>query len=118
MPPEKEELLRERNADVWRLVYEDGSVDLHSMLSRLASEGIDSVLVEGGGETAASFLRRGLVDKVSFIIAPIIIGGRDSIPAVAGEGVDMITSALRLSKVSIRRFGDDVMINGYPETRS
>ncbi len=119
MSSEKEALLRERKVDVWRLAYqEDERVDLQILLSRLASEGIDSVLVEGGGETAALFLERGLVDKVSMFIAPIIIGGRDSIPAVAGEGVEKVTDALRLHRVSIRRFEDDIMIDGYLEAKA
>lgn len=37
-------------------------------------EGIDHLLVEGGAETAAAFLREGLVDRLLLYRAPILIG--------------------------------------------
>lgn len=37
-------------------------------------EGVDHLLVEGGAETAAAFLREGLVDRLLLYRAPILIG--------------------------------------------
>ena len=114
MPENKETSLRERGVEIWCLPSDDGKVDLQALLSRLGKENLDSLLIEGGGETAAAFLDAGLVDKVSFFIAPMIIGGRDGVPAVGGEGVAQVADALRLRDVNITRCGDDIMINGYP----
>ena len=47
-----------------------------------------SVLIEGGGTTHASAFEAGIVDKVMFFVAPKIMGGRDAITAIEGEGVD------------------------------
>lgn len=113
MSDSKEEQLRANGAEVWRLASHYNRVDLRALLSLLARENIDSVLIEGGGETAASFLESGLVDKVSFFIAPIIIGGRNSIGTIAGEGVDKVSDAFKLYEVSIMKLGDDMMIEGY-----
>jgi len=113
MPKGKETSLRERGVEVWRLPSGNGKVDLQALLSRIAKEGLDSLLIEGGGETAAAFLEASLVDKVSFFIAPLIIGGRAAIPAVSGEGVAQVADALRLRDVDITRCGDDIMITGY-----
>jgi len=113
MPKGKETSLRERGVEVWRLPSGNGKVDLQALLSRIAKEGLDSLLIEGGGETAAAFLEASLVDKVSFFIAPLIIGGRAGIPAVGGEGVAQVADALRLRDVDITRCGDDIMITGY-----
>jgi diaminohydroxyphosphoribosylaminopyrimidine deaminase/5-amino-6-(5-phosphoribosylamino)uracil reductase len=114
IPREKEEALRSRGARVWHLCESARRLDLAQLLERLGAEGVDSVLVEGGGETAAAFLEAGLVDKVTTFLAPILIGGRDAVPAIGGVGADVIAHALRLERVTVRRFGDDLCITGYP----
>jgi|AntAceMinimDraft_17_1070374.scaffolds.fasta_scaffold08140_3 diaminohydroxyphosphoribosylaminopyrimidine deaminase/5-amino-6-(5-phosphoribosylamino)uracil reductase len=114
MPEEKEAELRTIGVDVWRIPKEDtGKVDLQQLLVRLGHENLDSLLIEGGGETAAAFLEAGLVDKVSFFIAPIIIGGRSAVPVIGGEGVAQVADGLRLRDVDITQCGEDTMITGY-----
>jgi len=114
MPEEREENLRARGVEVWRIPGDGDRVDLSALLSRLGEEGIDSLLVEGGGETAAAFLEEGLVDKVALFIAPIIVGGKGSVPAVGGTGAERIADALRLRDVRLRFLGDDLYLTGYP----
>ncbi len=114
MPEEKEEGLRARGVEVWRIPGTGGKVDLQELLIRLGRENLDSLLIEGGGETAAAFLGAGLVDKVALFFAPIIIGGRDSVPAVGGAGVARISDAVRLKDVEVARFGADILVTGYP----
>ena len=120
MPADVEEFLRSRGVRVWRLSVDDsGRLDLTELLDRLGAEGgIDSVLVEGGGETAASFLDANVVDKVSILLAPILIGGRDAIPAIGGLGAARIADASRLHDVTIRQVGDDLLVTGYPHRRA
>ncbi len=105
--------LRRAGAEVWRLPASDGRVDLPALLGRLGREGIDSLLVEGGAETAASFLEAGLIDKVSFFIAPLFLGGRDAVPAIGGTGVPTVAQASRLRGVDVERVGDDLLVTGY-----
>jgi len=78
---------------------------------RCASEGVTSVLVEGGGAVHGAMLRAGLVDEVKLFVAPIFIGG-DGIPVVEGQGVMVVNEAPRLAEVRTRRLGDDVLIEG------
>jgi diaminohydroxyphosphoribosylaminopyrimidine deaminase/5-amino-6-(5-phosphoribosylamino)uracil reductase len=47
-------------------------------------------------------------------ISPIIIGGCEAV-SVGGNGVDSMTQALRLSRVDIKSFGDDILVSGYIE---
>jgi diaminohydroxyphosphoribosylaminopyrimidine deaminase/5-amino-6-(5-phosphoribosylamino)uracil reductase len=96
--------------------HEDGSRDPAQVLAELQRRSIQSVLVEGGASVAASFLEAGLVDKTSFFIAPIIVGGCDARPAVAGTGADTIAAAARLRDVEITQHGHDVEITGYLKT--
>jgi diaminohydroxyphosphoribosylaminopyrimidine deaminase/5-amino-6-(5-phosphoribosylamino)uracil reductase len=108
-----EEALLSRGARVWRLSDAGQSLDLSGLLARLAAEGIDSVLIEGGGETAAPFLDARLVDKVSIFVAPLLIGGRGAVPAIGGPGVERIADALRLERVTTEWIGPDLLYSGY-----
>ncbi|MFN2454575.1 MAG: bifunctional diaminohydroxyphosphoribosylaminopyrimidine deaminase/5-amino-6-(5-phosphoribosylamino)uracil reductase RibD [Pyrinomonadaceae bacterium] len=93
---------------------EDGGSDPAAMLSHLAGRSIQSVLVEGGATVAGGFLDAQLVDKISFFIAPLVIGGRDAPQAVAGEGAKLIKNAVRLHDVQLTHHEDDIEITGYP----
>ncbi len=88
-------------------------VDIKSLLRALGKREITNVLVEGGGTLLGSLFDNRLVDKVVAFIAPIIIGGTDVKTPVLGQGVEKIADALRLKRLKIERFGDDVMVSGY-----
>ena len=90
-----------------------GRVSLKVLFRKLAEQGVMRLLVEGGGETAAAVLEEGLVDEVHLFIAPIIIGGRKSPPAVGGLGVKSIKDAYRLTGMTVNRLGDDMHVLGY-----
>jgi diaminohydroxyphosphoribosylaminopyrimidine deaminase/5-amino-6-(5-phosphoribosylamino)uracil reductase len=88
--------------------------DLSTVLTELGFRSIQSILVEGGGTLAGKLLESGLVNKVSFFLAPIIIGGREAPSAIGGAGADLLANALRLQDVEIVRRGEDIEITGYP----
>src|SRR4030042_4116014 len=66
------------------ITYEGKKVNLDWLMKKLGNMGIASVLLEGGSSLNAHALEDGIVDKVMFFIAPKIIGGRRSFPAVGG----------------------------------
>ncbi len=104
-------LLAERGVEVVRAL--SGTRDLQTILKELGSRSIQSVLVEGGATIAGAFLDAGLIDKISFFIAPLIIGGRDAPAAIGGTGAERITDAASLHDVEIKRHGPDLEITGY-----
>jgi len=83
------------------------------LMKQLGELGCLSVLIEGGGEVAASALEELVVDKVVYFYAPKIVGGRDAVPAVGGEGAPDIASAIKLDRIKLRRFGEDFAVEGY-----
>lgn len=91
-----------------------GGRDLKGVLDELKSRDIQSVLVEGGSEIAGAFCDAKLVDKVTFIAAPIIIGGREAPNAIGGPGANSLAEAMRLKDISVERLGEDIEITGYP----
>lgn len=94
-----------------------GGRDVVKVLEELGRRSIQSVLVEGGGGVAGVFIDARLVNKVTFFVAPVIIGGREAPTAVAGVGVEKMADALRLTEVEITQRGSDVEITGYPANK-
>ncbi len=87
--------------------------DLGAVLNALREREIQSVLVEGGTEVAGAFKDAGLIDKLSFMIAPIVVGGSDAPMAFGGKGASTIEEALALKDISLMHHGDDIEITGY-----
>ena len=88
--------------------------DLCSVLRDLGGRSLQSVLVEGGSTIAGQFLDAGLVNKVTFFIAPKIIGGTEAPSAVGGSGVEAMAEALELERVTVIQRGRDIEVTGYP----
>ena len=112
VPPGRRSVLEQAGCRVWEIPSEGGGVDLPLLARRVGEAGLDSILVEGGGETAASFLASGLVDRVSFFVAPLLIGGRDAVPAIGGLGAARVDDAVRLVDVTTEQIGSDLLISG------
>ncbi|MFC1969698.1 bifunctional diaminohydroxyphosphoribosylaminopyrimidine deaminase/5-amino-6-(5-phosphoribosylamino)uracil reductase RibD [Chloroflexota bacterium] len=110
----KKEKLVQAGAEVLELPGEEGSVDVMELFKSLGKREIVTVLVEGGGQLLGSLFDHQLVDKVLVFVSPVIIGGSRAV-IVAGDGVDNMARALRLSRVNIKSFGDDVLVSGYME---
>jgi diaminohydroxyphosphoribosylaminopyrimidine deaminase/5-amino-6-(5-phosphoribosylamino)uracil reductase len=81
--------------------------ELKIVVQMLADEGFARLFVEGGGQVAASFLRRGLVDAVEWFRAPIVIGGEGR-PAVGALAVSGLADAPHFRRVEVRELGDDL----------
>ncbi len=79
-----------------------------SALADLAAAGITRLLIEGGAGVAGAFLRAGLVDRIVWYRAGLVIGG-DGRPAVEPIGALRLDEMPRWRRAELRRIGDDVM---------
>jgi diaminohydroxyphosphoribosylaminopyrimidine deaminase/5-amino-6-(5-phosphoribosylamino)uracil reductase len=108
--------LKIAGAEVVSLPNSDGKVDLAGLMQELGRREITSVFVEGGGMLIGSLFDLRLVDKVIAFIAPVIIGGQSALSPVGGLGAERMADTLRLSRVKLQQFGDDVTVTGYCES--
>lgn len=84
-----------------------GRLDMAELLSILAARGITRLLVEGGANTAASFLKAGIVDRIHLYTAPFLIGG-NGLAAVGDLGVGALDrDAPRFRHIETRPLGAD-----------
>jgi len=93
-----------------KLKTKNSKLNLRWLLKKLGSENVTSLLVEGGGEVNASFLLGGLTQRVAFFYAPKILGGRDALKGVAGEGAKNLAEVIQLSDVNWRKLGHDLLL--------
>ena len=123
-PPETIIVTRSPNPDVsaWKKLREKGisfieyqseKLDLKWLMRKLGRLAITSMLIEGGSSLASYCLEEGIVDKVMFFIAPKIIGGRDSFPAVGGKSFRKLAEAYQIRDMKARQIGEDILIEGY-----
>lgn len=107
---EKLAALQEKNIEV---IFSEGEkIDLNWLLLVLGQKKIDSILVEGGGKLHASFLEKGLMNRVYAYIAPKLIGGSDALSPIEGIGIEKMEHANKLDEVEIEQLGQDILITG------
>lgn len=94
------------------LTYKD-TLSLNWLMEELGRLEIMSLLVEGGSSLAGHVLEESIVDKVMVCIAPKIIRGKESFPAVGGKTFQNIAEAHQLKEYSFRKIGCDLLIEGY-----
>jgi diaminohydroxyphosphoribosylaminopyrimidine deaminase/5-amino-6-(5-phosphoribosylamino)uracil reductase len=104
--------LASAGAQVWVSPSVEGRVDLGWLLRKLAENGVNSLLIEGGGTLAAGALAAGVVDRVYFFLAPLILGGSEARSPVEGDGVSRLAVAWRIQSMRVRRIGEDLLITG------
>ncbi len=88
--------------------------DLAAVLEELRRRELQSVLVEGGTQVAGAFCDARLVDKLTFIVAPLVIGGHNAPFAIGGNGADSLENAMKLRDLQIIKHGTDYEFTGYP----
>lgn len=87
-------------------------IHIPDLVKELYKREIISVFVEGGAEALGSFADAKIVDRVYACFAPLIIGGRDAISSVKGDGVAKVMDALRLKDVTVKMFDDNLVVSG------
>lgn len=117
-PAERERRLAAGGARVIRLpLAADGGIDLGALMDRLGGMGVTSLLVEGGSRVTASMLASGVADKIMFFYAPKILGGDDGFPICRGNAPALMRDCIPIREASVRRFGEDILVEGYIENR-
>jgi diaminohydroxyphosphoribosylaminopyrimidine deaminase/5-amino-6-(5-phosphoribosylamino)uracil reductase len=104
-PAHAERALAAMGVRVWRLPGPAGrGVSPRALLRRMAREGLQEVMVEGGGRLAHSFLAARAVDRVALFTAPLVIG--DGGLSWCGP----LATELAGRTIAQHRFGADTMV--------
>ncbi len=88
-------------------------VDLKKLFNQLEEEGVSHVLVEGGGEINWSIIKNNLFNEIIVTISPMIIGGKNAISLVGGEGYKTIDESLKVKLSRIQKKSNGEIILHY-----
>jgi diaminohydroxyphosphoribosylaminopyrimidine deaminase/5-amino-6-(5-phosphoribosylamino)uracil reductase len=115
---------RKANPEVLKQIEESGSrvmicplagdrVDLAYLMKELGGMGIDSILVESGGELNYSLITGKLARKMYTFISPKIIGGKTAGTPVGGKGLGLMSQAVEMEISSYGKIGEDIIVETY-----
>jgi 2,5-diamino-6-(ribosylamino)-4(3H)-pyrimidinone 5'-phosphate reductase len=77
-------------------------VDLKKLMTLLKNIGIDTILLEGGGNLNWSFIENDLIDEIRLTIAPWMVGGKEAMSLVEGLGFDKMQDAPKFKLLNVR----------------
>lgn len=107
---EKLQTLTARGVEVIKVKAVDKRVDLYEAMKVLGKKGIDSILLEGGGQLNASALEVDVVNKLIVYVAPKLVGGEQAISPVMGKGVNQMSEAYPFKNVKTYQIENDTVI--------
>ena len=90
-----------------------GHVDIAQALAALTELGhrlgrsLDRLYIEGGGQLAASFIAAGLVDRLEWFRAPMVLGGQGR-PGIGDLALEALASAPRYRRINVSEVGVDL----------
>jgi diaminohydroxyphosphoribosylaminopyrimidine deaminase/5-amino-6-(5-phosphoribosylamino)uracil reductase len=108
-PAERVEALAQAGAEVIACPGE-GAGRIEAMLSELGRRGVRSLMLEGGPTVAGAFLDAGAIDELRLFVAPILIGGADARPLLAGAGLARLADAPQALSMDWEASGEDLLI--------
>ncbi len=111
----KRHSVTDKGTEVWTFPTNNGVIDLYDFAQRAGEKEIVSAIVEGGQQLATSFLKAQLIDDLHIYQAPRILG--KGISGIGELDIKLVTESLKLSKVSLRRLGTDILYSAkvdYP----
>jgi len=94
-------------AEIEQVEAEDGRPAPAAVLAALKRRGVGTLMIEGGGRVAASFIAAGLVDTLEWFRAPILLGG-DGRACIAGLALARLSDAPAFRRLAVEPCGDDL----------
>ena len=106
-PTDRLEALGDAGAEI--ITAGSDQVDLKTAFDALETEGVNRLMVEGGGELIFSLIELGVVDELTVYVGTKIIGGRDAPTLADGDG--FVTDFPTVTLESVDRMDDGVLLS-------
>jgi 2,5-diamino-6-(ribosylamino)-4(3H)-pyrimidinone 5'-phosphate reductase len=99
-----------QNPNLEIINYEERT-DFRDLFKKLKSKGADKITVQSGGEMNAQLMRQGLINFASIVVAPVIVGGKDTPTLVDSESLETVEDLARLRPLEL--ISADKLNNSY-----
>jgi diaminohydroxyphosphoribosylaminopyrimidine deaminase/5-amino-6-(5-phosphoribosylamino)uracil reductase len=108
----KIERLRAMDVEVLVLPQKQNQVSLRCCLQELGKIGITSLMLEGGSELNAAFLREGLVNQIYLYMSPSLLGGQNAKGLIGGLSPKHLAEKFAIANARVKSLGDDFLLTG------
>lgn len=105
----------EVNDDNLEVISYDGQIDFHDLFMTLKNKGVDRLTVQSGGNMNAVLARRGLIDFVSIVVAPLLVSGKDTPTLLDGKSLDTVEDLKMLQPLEL--LSANMLQNSYLHLR-
>jgi len=96
------------NVELFETEADDGGrVSFAAVMQTLSDRGIQSVMIEAGGEIAGAAIRSGCVTQIDWFRAPRLIGAEGR-ACIAGLGLEELDLAPTFNRIAVRACGADL----------
>ncbi len=93
------------------IVAGSNSINIKSLLKKLSEKNIKTILVEGGGTVNWEFVKNNFFDELIITLSPFLIGGKESISLIQGNGFKKITDSPNICLKSIKRLKNHLVLS-------
>ena len=107
----KKNLQKLKKFPVEILIVGENQVNIKSLIKNLGKRKIKTILLEGGGTINWEFIKNNLVDEFFITVTPFILGGKDAITLVQGNGFDKISKSQKLRLNGFKRLENDLIVH-------
>ena len=108
--PQQAQALAKCGADLLILPPTEEGVDIQALLDELGRREWTRLLVEGGSGVLGSFVRMKLADELQVFLAACILGGKEGLPCVTWDEVDLMEHAMRLPRPEVEAIDCDLLL--------
>lgn len=93
------------------LLFEKG-VEFADLFSKLKHDyEVDKLTIQSGGTLNAQFIRQGLIDHLSVVVAPLLIGGKNTASLIDGESLHGLDDLHKIKPLKLTAC--DALNHGY-----
>ncbi|MGB0724758.1 MAG: 2,5-diamino-6-(ribosylamino)-4(3H)-pyrimidinone 5'-phosphate reductase [Nitrosopumilus sp.] len=107
----KVNLSKLKKSPVEVIISGENSVNLKSLMKKLSTKKIQTLLVEGGGTVNWEFIKNNIFDELIITLSPYLIGGNNATSLVEGNGFAKIINSPNLKLKSVKRLKNHLVIN-------
>ena len=101
-----------KDTDNLTIIHYEGKIDFADLFVKFKQlHGIDRITIESGGTLTATLLREKLIDHISLVVAPALVGGRDTSTLVDGESLHSEQELKHIKALKLKKC--DILENSY-----
>lgn len=87
------------------IIFYEEEINLNTLFQKLKIDySIEYLTIQSGGTINADFIRQGLVDHIKIIVAPLIVGGKETPSLVDGESIRTVEDLNKIKALKLKNF--------------